>query len=145
MLGSLSKWMIPFTILLLVGCTQQTHKSLYDIGEDYQVISSFGQNIEILPKQDAINASQLIPPKVTEAAWNHDYILAKQLELVDDPTNPGSQIPNPKKENYWIIDIKNNQRFGPYTKKQFEAQKKEFRISSSLQLKSISDTNTSNH
>lgn len=123
--------------LLLSGCVFPSRYTQYDIGADYEVLQSSTNRTQILPKVDAFNASQLIPPVVTEVAWNDSYILAKQLELQSDPLNPDAQIPNQENANYWIIDLKYNKRFGPYTKKQFEAQKKEFRISSSMQLQEV--------
>jgi hypothetical protein len=123
--------------LLLSGCAFPSPYTQYDIGADYEVLQSSTNGTHILPKMDAFNASQLIPPVVTEVAWNDSYILAKQLELQPDPLNPDAQTPNQQNARYWIIDLKYNKRFGPYTKKQFEAQKKEFRISSSLQLQKV--------
>lgn len=123
--------------LLLSGCVLPSRYTQYDIGADYEVLQSSANRTQILPKTDAFNASQLIPPVVTEVAWNDSYILAKQLELQSDPLNPDAQIPNQQNAYYWIIDLKYNKRFGPYTKKQFEAQKSEFRISNSIQLQKV--------
>lgn len=123
--------------LLLSGCVLPSRYTQYDIGTEYEVLQSSGNKTQILPKMDAFNASQLIPPVVAEVAWNDSYILAKQLELQSDPLNPDAQTPNQQNANYWIIDLKYNKRFGPYTKKQFEAQKREFRISSSIQLQKV--------
>lgn len=123
--------------LLLSGCVLPSRYTQYDISADYEVLQSSGNKTQILPKMDAFNASQLIPPVVTEVAWNDSYILAKQLKLQSDPLNPDAQVPNQQNANYWIIDLQHNKRFGPYTKKQFDAQKREFRISSSMQLQKV--------
>ncbi|GAA3322777.1 hypothetical protein GCM10020331_044010 [Ectobacillus funiculus] len=75
---------------------------------------------------DAFNASQLIPPVVTEVAWNDSYILAKQLELQPDPPlTLTHKLPISKNARYWIIDLKIQQKDSvPIRKKAIRSTKK---------------------
>ncbi|EEL49485.1 hypothetical protein bcere0022_31680 [Bacillus cereus Rock3-44] len=78
-------------------------------------------------------ATQYVPAKIVEIAWDDLYIIAKQIEDKSNPNNPESSITNKQNEQYWIIDMNNNRRFGPYNEKQFQEQKEAFRISQQLQ------------
>lgn len=125
------------SFILLTSCATTSNQSHYSVSDEYELINVGSDALELFPKSDALYASQYIPAKVIEIAWNDAFILAKQIEETDDPNNPDASMTNQAIENYWIIDLKNNRRFGPYTKKQFDEQKQEFRISEQLQLQNI--------
>ncbi|MDM5189729.1 DUF3997 domain-containing protein [Bacillus sp. DX4.1] len=129
----MKQWIIVFAIILLTGCTANSTHSAYTINDEYELVNTSGSAFELLPKQDAIYATQYIPAKIVEIAWDDIYIMVKQLEEKSDPNNPEATIANKQNEHYWIIDVKNNRRFGPYNEKQFQEQKEAFRISKSLQ------------
>ncbi|WP_242225288.1 DUF3997 domain-containing protein [Bacillus cereus group sp. BfR-BA-01380] len=133
----MKRFIIFCSFILLTSCATNSHQSHYSVSDEYELVNVGGGALELFPKSDALYASQYIPAKIVEIAWNDAYILAKQTEQTDDPNNPDASITNQAAENYWIIDLKNNRRFGPYTKKQFDEQKHEFRISEQLQLQSV--------
>ncbi|PEZ10349.1 hypothetical protein CN326_02145 [Bacillus sp. AFS018417] len=133
----MKRFIIVCSLVFLTSCATNFNPSHYNIGDEYELINVSGNALELFPKTDALYASQYIPPEIVEIAWNDNYILAKQTEQTDDPNNPDASITNQATENYWIIDLKNNRRFGPYTKKQFEEQKQEFRLPEQLQLQSV--------
>ena len=133
----MKRFIIFCSFILLASCATNYNQSHYSVSDEYELINVGGDALELFPKSDALYASQYIPAKIGEIAWNDAYILAKQMEQTDDPNNPDASLTNQAKENYWIIDLKNNRRFGPYTKKQFDEQKQEFRISEQLQLQNV--------
>ena len=67
-------------------------------------------------------ATQYIPAKITDIAWDDKYIIAKQTEEKSIRIILTQQL-QIKSEHYWIIDVKHNKRFGPYNEKQFHEQK----------------------
>lgn len=129
--------MTVITIILLTGCAASSSHSAYTINDEYELINTSGNAFELFPKQDAVYATQYVPAKIVEIAWDDIYIIAKQIEEKSDPNNPESSITNKQIEHYWIIDMNNNRRFGPYNEKQFQEQKKAFRISQQLQTVEI--------
>ncbi|KEK25953.1 DUF3997 domain-containing protein [Bacillus gaemokensis] len=129
----MKRWITLFAIILLTGCSGNSNHSSYTINDEYELINTSGNAYEIFPKQDAIYATQYIPAKIVEIAWDDLYIIAKQIEEKSDPNNPDAGITNKQNEHYWIIDMNNNRRFGPYSEKQFQEQKEAFRISKQLQ------------
>ncbi|PGZ99434.1 hypothetical protein COE51_09095 [Bacillus pseudomycoides] len=133
----MKRFIIVCSLIFLTSCTTDFNPSHYSVGDEYELTKVSGNALELFPKADALYASQYIPPEIVEIAWNDTYILAKQIEKTDDPNNPDASVTNRATENYWIIDLKNNRRFGPYTKKQFEEQKQEFRIPKQLQLQNV--------
>ncbi|CAI8791535.1 lipoprotein [Bacillus cereus VDM021] len=129
----MKRLMTVIAIILLTGCTANSSHSAYTINEEYELINTSGNAFELFPKQDAVYATQYVPAKIVEIAWDDIYIIAKQIEEKSDPNNPESSITNKRSEHYWIIDMNNNRRFGPYNEKQFQEQKEAFRISEQLQ------------
>lgn len=125
--------MTIIAIILLAGCTVNSSHSAYTINDEYELIKTSGNAFELFPKQDAVYATQYVPAKIVEIAWDDLYIIAKQIEDKSNPNNPESSITNKQNEQYWIIDMNNNRRFGPYNEKQFQKQKEAFRISQQLQ------------
>ncbi|PEY41496.1 hypothetical protein CN354_06705 [Bacillus cereus] len=129
----MKRLMTVIVIILLTGCAANSSHSAYTINDEYELIKTSGNAFELFPKQDAVYATQHVPAKIVEIAWDDLYIIAKQIEDKSDPNNPESSITNKQNEHYWIIDMNNNRRFGPYNEKQFQEQKEAFRISQQLQ------------
>lgn len=125
--------MTIISIILLTSCTVNSNHSAYTINDEYELIKTSGNAFELFPTQDAVYATQYVPAKIVEIAWDDLYIIAKQIEDKSNPNNPESSITNKQNEQYWIIDMNNNRRFGPYNEKQFQEQKEAFRISQQLQ------------
>ncbi len=130
----LKRLMTVIAIILLTGCTTNSNShSAYTINDEYELVKTSKNAFELFPTQDAVYATQYVPAKIVEIAWDDIYIIAKQIEEKSDPNNPESSITNRQSEYYWIIDMNNNRRFGPYNEKQFQEQKEAFRISEQLQ------------
>lgn len=53
-------------------------------------------HLNFFPSQDAVYATQYIPAKITEIAWDDKYIITKQIEEKSDPNNPDAAITNKK-------------------------------------------------
>ncbi|BAK16354.1 glycogen debranching enzyme [Solibacillus silvestris StLB046] len=78
----------------------------------------------------------MIPTKVIEVAWDDNYILAKQLGLMDDPkSSNGYQIPNNDDVHFWILELKTGKVFVTLDKEAFAEKKNEFGISDSVTLR----------
>lgn len=96
---------------------------------------------------------EVIPPKMVEASWNDEYIVVKQVGLIyydengkpcnTHPDSIQSKVPevNEKIQHYWIVDMKENKKYGPYeTKKELIKKQKELGIEK-LKLKNLSEYN----
>lgn len=76
----MKRWIILFAALLLTGCTGNTNHLTYTINDEYELIHTSGDAFELFPSQDAVYATQYIPAKITEIAWDDKYIITKQIE-----------------------------------------------------------------
>ncbi|WLR52489.1 DUF3997 domain-containing protein [Bacillus tianshenii] len=93
-----------------------------------------------LKKNEDIWGSEVIPTKVTEVAWNDNYILAKQVGLKEDPdSSNGYKIPNKDDVNFWILNYKSVEVFGPLGSNDFIKKKNKLEISQDVELKKIQD------
>lgn len=92
----MKRWIILFAALLLTGCTGNTNHLTYTINDEYELIHTSGDAFELFPSQDAVYATQYIPAKITEIAWDDKYIITKQIEEKSDPNNPDAAITNKK-------------------------------------------------
>ena len=117
----MKKWIILFVAFLLAGCAGNTNHITYTINDEYELIRTSGNAFELFPTQDAVYATQYIPAKITDIAWDDKYIIAKQTEEKSIRIILTQQL-QIKSEHYWIIDVKHNKRFG-YNEKQFHEQK----------------------
>ena len=92
----IEKWIILFVAFLLAGCSGNTNHITYTINDEYELIRTSGNAFELFPTQDAVYATQYIPAKITDIAWDDKYIIAKQTEEKSDPNNPDGAIANKK-------------------------------------------------
>lgn len=84
--------------------------------------------------------SPVIPTKVTEVAWDEDYILAKQLGLMKDPDSSNSyKMPNKDDVQFWILEVESGKVIGLFDEASFKDIKKELGISISVKLKDVQD------
>ena len=93
----IEKWIILFAAFLLAGCAGNTNHITYTINDEYELIRTSGNAFELFPTQDAVYATQYIPAKITDIAWDDKYIIAKQTEEKSDPNNPDAAIANKKR------------------------------------------------
>jgi hypothetical protein len=130
--------MLVFFIMMLTGCAGLADYS-YDLPGDYSIVRTSAHQVTIAPKISESNwGSDIIPKKVTEVAWDDNYILAKQLGLMNDPSSSnGYQIPNNDEFYYWIIEFKNGEVFGPLDEEGFIKMKNDLGIFDDLILKNV--------
>ena len=129
-----------FSLLVLTGCAGLADYSI-DLPEDYSIVRTSAHQVTLAPKiSDTHWGPDVIPTKVTEVTWDDNYILVKQLGLMDDPNSSnGYQIPNKDDEHFWILEVKSGMVFGPLDENHFVEKKNELGISESVILKKIED------
>ena len=132
--------MVFLSLIMLTGCAGLADYSL-DLPGNYSIVRTSAHQVTVAPKiSDSHWGSDVIPTKVTGVAWDDNYILAKQLDLVNDPkSSNGYQIPNNDDVHFWILEIKSGKIFGPLDEVAFLEKKNEFGISKSVTLKEIGD------
>ena len=132
--------MVFLSLIMLTGCAGLADYSL-DLPGNYSIVRTSAHQVTVAPKiSDSHWGSDVIPTKVTGVAWDDNYILAKQLGLVNDPkSSNGYQIPNNDDVHFWILEIKSGKIFGPLDEVAFLEKKNEFGISKSVTLKEIGD------
>lgn len=121
-------------LLLLMGCAGLADYDV-DLPGGYSIVRTSAHQVKIAPKHPDKSGwgADVIPAKVIEAAWNENYILAKQLDLIEDPNNQnGYQIPDSTSEYFWIIELQSNTVIGPLTEKEFQNKKHEFGLTEDL-------------
>jgi hypothetical protein len=111
--------------------------------EGYSLIRSSAHEVTLNKQIDDINWGEaIIPAEVVEIAWNDKYILVKQIGLKRrNPNNIGDtyEIPDESKVSYWILEIENNDVYGPFNEKEFSEKKEELFISSNIELIKLYD------
>lgn len=131
-----------FSLLVLTGCGGSIGANFdLDLPGNYSIVSTSAHQVKLAHKiGDNHWGPEVIPTKVTEMAWDDNYILLKQLGLMDDPNSSnGYQIPNKNDEHFWILEIENGKVFGPLNKDNFAEKKHELGILESVKLKKIED------
>lgn len=130
--------LIFFSLIILTSCAGPANYSL-DLPGNYSIVSTSAHQVTISPKiSDSNWGGYVIPTKVTEVAWDDNYILVKQLGLVSDPKSGSNyQIPNDNDVNFWILEIDSEKVFGPLVEVDFVEKKTELGVSESVILKKI--------
>ncbi|MGG3451731.1 DUF3997 domain-containing protein [Domibacillus aminovorans] len=128
------------SLFLLTGCPGPADYDI-DLPGGYSVIRTSAHQVKIAPKtSDTSWGSDVIPTKVTEVAWDDNYIIAKQLGLKeDDDSSNGYQIPDKENVHFWILEIKTGKVTGPLDDDSFMEKKAELKISKNVVLKEIND------
>ncbi|MBM7602405.1 hypothetical protein JOC75_000375 [Metabacillus crassostreae] len=133
---------ILFSLLLLIltGCPGISDYSV-DLTDEFSVVRTSADQVFIAPKENEdMWGSYVIPPKVTEVAWDDHYILAKQFQLKNDPEDENDiQIVNKSESYYWILKCDTREVYGPYNKAMFIEKKQELGISEELVLRKIEE------
>ena len=128
------------SLSLLTGCPGPSDFDL-DLPGNYSVVRTSAHQVKIAPKvSEGGWGTDVIPTKVTEVAWDDHYIIAKQLDLKEDPdSSNGYQIPDEEKVNFWILEIKTGKVNGPLDEELFMEKKAELEISKEVVLQEIDD------
>lgn len=106
-----------FSLLMVTGCAGLADYSI-DLPGNYSIVRTSAHQVTVAPKiSETGTGPAIIPTKVTEVAWDGNYILVKQLSLMDDPASSnGYEIPNNDDEHFWIVEFKSGNVFGPLDK-----------------------------
>ena len=128
---------------MLTGCAGLADYSI-DLPGNYSVVRTSSHQVTLAPKiSDTHWGTDVIPTKITEVTCDDNYILLKQLGLMNDPNSSnGYQIPNNDDEHYWILEFKSGKVFGPLDEDNFVEKKNELGISENVILKKIEDLKT---
>ena len=123
---------------MFAGCAGLADYSV-ELPGNYSIVRSSAHQVTISPQiSESHWGSAIIPTKVTEVAWDDNYIVAKQLGLINDPkSSNGYQIPNEDDVHFWIVQISSGKVFGPLDEERFDEKKKELRISERIKLKKV--------
>jgi hypothetical protein len=109
----------------------------YDVSNNYELTQNNPLDVYVLPKDGYEKESEIIPPKVVKIAWNDRFVIAKQ-QVIKEPKKSENGIGKPTNAfNYWILDTKIRQRYGPFNKKTFDKKLKVFGIPNSLKLQDV--------
>ena len=76
------------------------------------------------------NVTPVIPAKVVELGHDKRYIIAKQNHLKNS-------IPDPGVFSYWIVDTTGNKHYGPFTKSEFDKNRKKLTVPLGLSMKDV--------
>ncbi|WP_128896667.1 DUF3997 domain-containing protein [Longirhabdus pacifica] len=118
--------------IILSGCPGVQDYEI-DIGDGY-FIERISSHVIVITEEH----KYLIPEKVIEVGYNEEFIIAKQLGLMDDPERSNSyQIPNENDVRYWIVNKINKEIMGPLTNTNFEQKLTDLNIN--LELKKVKD------
>ncbi len=119
-------------ITSLLGCAGVQDYEI-DIGEGYLIERLSSHQIVITDDHKFV-----ISAKVIEVGYNEEFIIAKQIGLMDDPELSNSyQILNENDVRYWIVNKKNKQIMGPLVNSDFQQKLTDLNIN--LELKKIED------
>ncbi|WP_157805836.1 DUF3997 domain-containing protein [Bacillus sp. mrc49] len=124
----------------LAGCSGLSDYEV-DLPGSYSIVSTSEHQVTISPKiSEGSWDSAAVPVKVVEVGWDKNFILAKQVVLLDDPENTNNtEIPATENYHYWIIDIKTGVVTGPLDEQNFVDKKSELSISKDIKLKNVED------
>ena len=84
----------------------------------------------------------IVPAKVVELDHDERFVIAKQQLLERrSPNDPQDTVEQPKLGafQYWILDLQVPRAYGPLSFEEFEVQKKNLKISTSLRLHDVYD------
>jgi Protein of unknown function (DUF3997) len=119
----------------------------YPVAGKYILVKSSANDVKIVPNSSYDANTPLIPSKVIEVAWNDKIIIAKQQGLKEKSKGSGYMIPDDSIINYWILDTKGldiygPDIYGPFDKEHFIKERKNLKISDSLELKPVESYNS---
>lgn len=124
-------------VLLISGCVPENEADFStDLGGGYQLFQ-WSSHHACITLSNNLEDMHWIPPKVIRCNFDEHFIIAQQQLLKRKyPNDPqrSVEIPDPGKFQYWIIVKSSQQRHGPYTAEEFEAQRTVLGVPKSLEL-----------
>lgn len=130
------------SIVLLTGCSGASDYEV-DLPGNYSIVRTSAHQVIIAPKtsQDSWD-SAIIPAKVTEVGWNKTYMIAKQINLINDlESSNGYEIPDEQDAHFWIIQLETGKVTGPMDYSALTKKKEELQIAKDIVLKKVEDLN----
>ncbi|MGW6379949.1 DUF3997 domain-containing protein [Peribacillus butanolivorans] len=128
------------SLLLFSGCAGLSDYDV-DLPGKYSIVRTSAHNVFIAPKEgEGRWGSPIIPTEVTEIAWDENYIMAKQVELKEDPESEnGYEIPDEESYHFWIVEIETGKATGPLDEQSFMEKRSELKIADDIILKDVYD------
>lgn len=125
---------------LLAACSGLTDYEV-ELPGNFSIVSTSEHLVTISPKENEGSwGSAVVPAKVVEVGWDKNFILAKQVDLVDDPEIANNTvIPDMDTSHYWIIETGTEVITGPLDEQSFTDKKTELSISKDIKLKAVED------
>lgn len=132
---------LPFIFIMLgVPFGPGVYDFSYKVAGNYVLERTSAHQVFVVPQDGWSNETPIIPTKVVEIAWNHQFVIAKQQGLKrcypDNPENT-YEMPDENVFNYWILDTKQPKAYGPLDKQRFETMRKSLFVPDELVLKSV--------
>lgn len=105
----------------------------------YHLIRSSAHTIKVSPMSYG-SSTPIIPVKVVELGHDSRFVIAKQNVLRRrSPDNPQDTYmePDPGNFQYWILDTKTPEVYGPLTKEAFDKKRKELGAPNAIRMKDV--------
>ncbi|WP_431028737.1 DUF3997 domain-containing protein [Lysinibacillus sp. LZ02] len=132
--------MLVLLCFMLTGCAGLADYTI-DLENGYRIDRLSAHQIAIYGDEPVQSGDKTIvnylyvPAKVTDAWWNEEYIVAKQIVLTDDEN--GYEKPSNDDMSYWVIDVNNHQVFGPFDENELENETDKLGLTELISLKPI--------
>jgi len=129
---------IAFPLTACIGPGVQDYE--YQVADGYKLVRSSAHMIQVVPNDGWRSDDEIIPAKVVEIAWNHEYVIAKQLGMVrrSHEENDTYMVPDVSQVYYWILYAPEGKRYGPFDEAEFQNKLIEFKLTN-LTLKDVKD------
>lgn len=106
----------------------------YNISKDYKVYSA-GTTLIVKENEGEFNPETTIPSDIKLVGWNDKFICVMQKNQESHIENGIVNVIEDDTENYWIINIENDEVYGPMIKDEYNNKKIELGIEK-IKLKS---------
>ncbi len=128
--------LLVYVSILTTSCFPGYSDYRYNLINGYILVRSSKHEIVIVPEDGWQSDEQIISAKVVEVAWNDRYVIAKQYGLKLENDYNDYEIPDKSKVYYWILDTEQQKRYGPYNKKEFDNELRNYNLEN-LTLKNV--------
>lgn len=127
----------------MMGCAGAADYDI-ELPGGYSILRTSAHQVTIAPKTGETSwGAYKIPAKVTEVGWDEKYIIAKQINMVEDPkSDNGVEISDEQESFYWILNTENDVAIGPLSETDFSTKKEELGISQKVLFKKVKSIKT---
>ena len=112
----------------------------FSVAGNYVLYRNSSEQVFVATAESWAEENPVIPPKVTEIAWDGKFVLAKQLDIGKgsvkhkEENNDSLSHNGP---NYWILDTEVPRVYGPLTNREFESLRHSLIIHKALAMKDV--------